>query len=113
MRLTRSRDDVMVSGLLAGIAEYFNFDPTIVRIVVVILFFAMTPFPVVPLYILGAIIVPKAPLENGRASSFKKNQRGTENKRSRINKGFKEFNQANKKSSSTQREIKEDDWSDF
>ena len=31
-RLTKSKDNVVLTGSLAGIAEYFNIDPTIVRI---------------------------------------------------------------------------------
>lgn len=31
--LTRSNSNVMVSGVCAGIAEYFNIDPTIIRLV--------------------------------------------------------------------------------
>lgn len=31
-RLTRSRNDAMVAGVCSGIAEYFDLDPTIVRL---------------------------------------------------------------------------------
>ncbi len=31
-RLTRSRDNAMVAGVCAGIAEYFDIDPTMVRL---------------------------------------------------------------------------------
>ncbi|MCF0114199.1 MAG: PspC domain-containing protein, partial [Erysipelotrichaceae bacterium] len=30
--LTKSRDNQVISGVCAGIAEYFNIDPTIVRL---------------------------------------------------------------------------------
>lgn len=62
MRLTRSRDDVVVSGVLGGLGEYFNIDPTLLRIGFVILAFVGVG-AVIPLYILGAIIIPKAPSE--------------------------------------------------
>ncbi|NLJ84307.1 MAG: PspC domain-containing protein [Halanaerobiaceae bacterium] len=39
-KLYRSRTDRMLAGVCAGIAEYFNIDPAIVRILAVVLFFA-------------------------------------------------------------------------
>ena len=36
-RLYRSRRDVMIAGVCGGIAEYFDVDPTIVRLIAVIL----------------------------------------------------------------------------
>ena len=62
MRLTRSRDDVVVSGVLGGLGEYFNIDPTLLRIGLVILAIVGVG-EVIPLYVLGAIIIPKAPIE--------------------------------------------------
>lgn len=38
-RLTRSTDDRMIAGVAAGIAEYLNLDPTLVRLIFVLLFF--------------------------------------------------------------------------
>jgi phage shock protein C len=32
-RLTRSRSDRMIAGVCGGLAEYFNVDPTLVRLV--------------------------------------------------------------------------------
>ena len=34
-RLYRSRDDRMIAGVCGGIAEYFNIDPTLVRLLFV------------------------------------------------------------------------------
>lgn len=36
-RLYRSRRDVMIAGVCGGIAEYFDVDPTIVRLIAVVL----------------------------------------------------------------------------
>ena len=38
-RLYRSRRDVMICGVCGGIAEYFDIDPTIVRLIAVVLIF--------------------------------------------------------------------------
>lgn len=36
-KLTRSNDDVMVSGVAAGLADYLNIDPVLVRLLFVLL----------------------------------------------------------------------------
>jgi phage shock protein C len=38
-RLTRSMDDRMVAGVCAGLASYFNLDPSLVRLLFVLVFF--------------------------------------------------------------------------
>lgn len=37
-RLYRSRTDTMLGGVCAGLAKYFNLDPTVVRLIFVLLF---------------------------------------------------------------------------
>lgn len=56
-KLRRSRHNRMVCGVMGGIAEYFNIDPTIVRVLFLICSFA--GFPIV-LYLFLAIIIPEA-----------------------------------------------------
>jgi len=60
-RLTRSRDK-MLAGVLAGIADYFDIDPTIVRIAYVILSIASVGFPGLLAYIIMWIIIPEEKL---------------------------------------------------
>jgi phage shock protein C len=57
-RLTLSRDNRMIGGVCAGIAEYYNIDPTLFRVLTVVfaLFFG-TGFLA---YLLAWIIIPKA-----------------------------------------------------
>ncbi|MEY3127105.1 MAG: hypothetical protein RL273_1276 [Bacteroidota bacterium] len=105
MKLTRSREDAVLSGLLGGIGEYLNVDPTIVRIIVVVLFFTITPLPIVPLYIIGMIFVPKAPRTSGRHKQ--------QEKRQRMDRAFKEVKHEKQESSSQTKPIDEEDWSDF
>jgi len=113
VKLTRSRDDVIVSGVLAGIGEYFGVDPTWVRIVVAILIL-FTPFPVIPLYLIGAIIIPKAPKTSDKDEE--NNDRNTRRRDRRKNRE-RDFQSRNKndeeQSSSTVEDIDEEDWSDF
>ncbi len=59
--LTRSKNK-MIGGVCAGIAEYFNVDPTLVRVAYAILAVFSAGFPGLLLYILLLIIIP-APKE--------------------------------------------------
>lgn len=59
-RLYRSNTNKMLAGVCGGIAEYFNIDPTIVRLLVVALTFAGFGSGLL-LYIVAAIVIPQAP----------------------------------------------------
>jgi phage shock protein C len=58
-RLYRSLDERMLAGVCGGIADYFNVDPTLVRVLFVLL--AMAGGPGIVAYIILAIIVPEEP----------------------------------------------------
>ena len=58
-RLYRSRENRMLGGICGGIAEYFNIDPTLVRLGWV-LFCALGGSGFIA-YILAAIIMPEQP----------------------------------------------------
>ena len=56
-KLYRSSDRV-VAGVCGGIAEYFDIDPTLIRVVYVILSLFSVAFPGVLLYIILMILIP-------------------------------------------------------
>ncbi len=56
-KLTRSTSDALLAGVCGGIANYFQLDPTLVRVGYVILSLMGVGTPVL-LYILLAIIIP-------------------------------------------------------
>ncbi len=57
-KLYRSRTNRMLGGVCAGLAEYFAVDPTLVRVVTMILFF--TPFvPVFICYLIAWLLIPE------------------------------------------------------
>lgn len=60
-RLYRLKRDVMICGVCGGIAEYFDIDPTIVRLVAVVLVFGWGSGLIA--YLVGAIIIPKNPYQ--------------------------------------------------
>jgi phage shock protein C len=55
--LTRSQKDRMIAGVCAGLAEYMGMDPTVVRLIFVLLFFVTGP-GVLLAYLIMALIVP-------------------------------------------------------
>jgi phage shock protein PspC (stress-responsive transcriptional regulator) len=66
-RLYLSNSDRKISGLCGGLGAYFEIDSTIVRLLVVILCIATAFFPVFLGYLLGWIIIPRAPLQQNPA----------------------------------------------
>lgn len=56
-KLRKSSTDIKIAGVCAGIAEYFEIDPTLVRIIYIFLTFAGIGSPIL-LYILLAVIMP-------------------------------------------------------
>jgi phage shock protein C len=59
-RLYRSSKDVKLGGVAAGLAEYFNIDPTIVRLLFLLLF-VPSGGAVVPIYFILWMVVPRNP----------------------------------------------------
>lgn len=60
-RLYRIREGKYICGVCGGIAEYFNIDPTLVRLGAVLLVAA--GFSGVLAYIVAAIIIPENPVQ--------------------------------------------------
>ena len=56
-RLYRVEEGKKICGVCGGIAEYFDIDPTLVRLGAVVL--ALTPCNGILLYIIGACIIPE------------------------------------------------------
>lgn len=61
-RLYRSQKDKMIAGVCGGIAEYFKIDPTIVRILIVLLAIS-TPQIFIITYIISAVVIPERPID--------------------------------------------------
>lgn len=57
-QLLRSRNK-MIGGVCAGIAEYFDLDPTLVRVLYVVLTIFSAAFPGLLLYIILLILMPQ------------------------------------------------------
>ena len=57
-QLLRSRTNRMIAGVCAGIGDYATIDPTVVRLLTVLLFFLTGPVVIVA-YIVMAMIIPE------------------------------------------------------
>ena len=62
-KLYRSRENAMIGGVCAGLADYFNIDPTLVRLATVILIFpgGLSIWA----YIIAWVVIPQKPLISG------------------------------------------------
>lgn len=60
-RLVRSRDDVMLGGVCAGIADWTGLDPTVVRVSFALVSILSTAFPGILVYIVLWVVIPEAP----------------------------------------------------
>ena len=56
-RLYRSRNQRMICGVCGGIAEYFNIDPTIIRLAWVL--FSLAGGSGILVFLIAAIIIPE------------------------------------------------------
>ena len=57
-KLYRSRSNTMISGVCGGLAEYIGMDPTVVRLLYVLLSLFSAAFPGLILYIIAMFIIP-------------------------------------------------------
>lgn len=102
-KLTKSRSNVVITGTLAGIAEYLNIDPTIVRVLFVFISLMGMGSPVL-LYIIMAVVIPSADKTSNRGGYGHDNHYYNSNK----------YEKSSKSSSRKEAErVDEDDWSDF
>jgi phage shock protein C len=58
-RLHLSTTDKKISGVCGGIGETYDIDPTLIRLIVVLLCFVTAIIPIALTYIIAAFIMPK------------------------------------------------------
>ena len=57
--LTRSKSNRMIAGVCAGLADYLNMDPTIIRLLFVLGFFTFNGAMLI-VYLIMAIVTPES-----------------------------------------------------
>lgn len=60
-KLYRSNKNKIIAGVFGGLGDYFNIDPTLLRLIGIVLAFLTGIIPIVILYLLAAIIIPEEP----------------------------------------------------
>ncbi len=60
-KLYRSPDNKTVLGILGGVGEYFEVDPTVIRLGFVLLMFATGIVPLLLAYFISYFIIPPGP----------------------------------------------------
>jgi len=61
MPLLRSRRHKMIAGVCGGIAEWLGWDPTVVRVLYVVISIVSVAFPGILCYLVLWIVMPKEP----------------------------------------------------
>ncbi len=74
-RLTRSRRDDWFGGVAGGIAEYFDTDPTLIRILFVVAAILTSGFAIVA-YIVAWIVIPESGVDEGAPGAVRPHRRG-------------------------------------
>lgn len=78
-RLYRSRVDKKIAGVCGGLGEYFRVDPTLIRLLVVLIGFFTAVLPILIAYLIAAIIIPVNPMHKS-FEGYKKLYRSRKNK---------------------------------
>lgn len=68
-KLRRSRQQNMIAGVVGGLAEYFDLDVTVLRIVYVLVSLFSAAFPGIVLYLILWVIMPLDDEDNRIAGS--------------------------------------------
>ena len=58
-RIYRSQEDKKIAGILGGLGELFDIDPTLLRLLFVFIGLATGVIPLVVAYLIGWIIIPR------------------------------------------------------
>ncbi|NTV66030.1 MAG: PspC domain-containing protein, partial [Oscillochloris sp.] len=84
-RLTRSPTESMIAGVCGGLAEYFNIDPVIVRLIFVLV--TLTSGLGLPVYLVLWIVMPRAHTAAGQ-QTFQQNVQQFSQEASRFGQEF-------------------------
>ena len=59
--LRRSTTNSMIGGVIGGLAEHFDLDPTMLRVIYVIVSILSVAFPGILVYLVLWVVIPSAP----------------------------------------------------
>jgi len=58
-RMTRSEENKMIGGVCGGIAEYFDMDPTLIRLIYILISIFSVAFPGILVYLILWVVIPQ------------------------------------------------------
>lgn len=58
-KLYRSKENKIIFGIIGGIGEYMEVDPSLLRVIFLLLFFLTAGIPCILFYLFSALVVPK------------------------------------------------------
>ena len=82
-RLYRSKKNRVFAGIAGGLGQYFNVDPTIIRLVF-LLFFFVSGLPIVIMYFVAMLFIPRASGHESAEHSEEKEAEWLEDRRGMI-----------------------------
>ncbi|RJQ36683.1 PspC domain-containing protein [Candidatus Parcubacteria bacterium] len=65
-RLYRSEENQIIAGVVGGIGEYFDVDPTLLRLVWLLIVIFTGFFPGILAYLLAVLVIPRRPAGHRR-----------------------------------------------
>ncbi len=83
--------DKKLCGLCAGLGNYFNLDPTVLRIALTFLALMTVIFPVLVVYLVMSLVVPQAPDDYVEVNTGKLLTRGYDKKICGVCSGYAEY----------------------
>ncbi len=58
-KITRSDENKMIGGVCGGIAEYFDMDPTLIRLIYILVSIFSVAFPGMLVYLILWVVIPQ------------------------------------------------------
>ena len=83
--------DKKICGLCAGLGNYFNIDPTLIRIALTFLTLITAVFPALVVYLVMSLVMPQAPDDYVEVNTGKLLTRGINKKISGVCSGYAEY----------------------
>jgi phage shock protein PspC (stress-responsive transcriptional regulator) len=72
--------DKKISGVCAGVAEFFGIDPTIVRVAYALIALFTAAVPCIAVYAILAFVIPQSPFPEYEYNEFEQNRMDGNNK---------------------------------
>lgn len=83
--------DRKLCGICAGLGNYFNIDPTLIRIVFTFISLITAVFPILVFYLIMTLVVPDAPCDYVESNTGKILTRGADKKLSGVCSGYASY----------------------